>query len=90
MRIYNTLQTNAVLLEDDWCRFLKRHNFLVGVSLDGPQAMHEAYRLDKGGRPTFERVMAGLALLKQLVLNLLLEAVDRWQDDDRAELRHSR
>lgn len=90
MRIYNTLQTNAVLLEDDWCRFLKRHNFLVGVSLDGPQAMHDAYRLDKGGRPTFERVMAGLALLKQLVLNLLLEAVDRWQDDDRAELRHSR
>ncbi|MGD8624451.1 MAG: anaerobic sulfatase maturase [Anaerolineae bacterium] len=65
MRIHNTLQTNAVLLDDDWCRFFKRHGFLIGVSLDGPQPLHDAYRLDKGGRPTFERVMAGLALLKK-------------------------
>jgi uncharacterized protein len=63
-RIKNALQTNAVLLDDDWCRFLKRHRFLVGVSLDGPQELHDVYRVDKGGGPTFRRVMAGLALLK--------------------------
>jgi uncharacterized protein len=64
MRIENALQTNAVLLDDDWCRFLKRHGFLVGVSLDGPQELHDAYRVDKGGGPTFGRVMAGLGRLK--------------------------
>jgi uncharacterized protein len=64
MRIDNALQTNAVLLDDAWCRFLKEHRFLVGVSLDGPRELHDAYRTDKGGGPTFERVMAGLELLK--------------------------
>lgn len=61
--IANTLQTNAVSLDDAWCRFLKDHDFLVGVSLDGPQPLHDAYRVDKAGRPTFARVMAGLACL---------------------------
>jgi uncharacterized protein len=65
MHIQNALQTNAVLLNDDWCRFFRAHDFLVGVSLDGPQALHDAHRVDKGGQPTFQRVMAGLALLKK-------------------------
>jgi uncharacterized protein len=65
MRIDNAFQTNAVLLDEAWCRFFKRHRFLVGVSLDGPQELHDAYRVDKGGGPTFQRVMAGLALLKK-------------------------
>ncbi|MFW5772024.1 MAG: anaerobic sulfatase maturase [Phototrophicaceae bacterium] len=65
MRIQNTLQTNAVTLDDDWCRFFQRHNFLIGVSLDGPQPLHDAYRVDKGGAPTFERVMRGIRLLRQ-------------------------
>jgi len=65
MRIDNAFQTNAVLLDEEWCRFFKRHRFLVGVSLDGPQELHDAYRVDKGGGPTFQRVMAGLALLKK-------------------------
>jgi len=64
-RIYNALQTNAVLLDDVWCAFFKQHEFLVGVSLDGPRECHDAYRVDKGGQPTFRRVMAGLALLKK-------------------------
>ena len=63
MRIRNALQTNATLLDDAWCRFFRQHGFLVGVSLDGPEACHDAYRVDKGGGPTFRRVMAGLALL---------------------------
>lgn len=65
MRIHNALQTNATTLDDGWARFFKRHQFLVGVSLDGPRALHDIYRVDKGGKPTFDRVMDGIALLKQ-------------------------
>jgi uncharacterized protein len=65
MKIQNALQTNATTLDDAWCSFLREYNFLVGVSLDGPRELHDAYRVDKGGRPTFDRVMAGLTLLKQ-------------------------
>ena len=65
MRILNTLQTNGTLLDDAWCRFFRAHNFLIGLSLDGPREVHDAYRVDKGGSPTFDRVMAGAALLKK-------------------------
>lgn len=65
MRILNTFQTNGTNLDDEWCVFLRENNFLVGVSLDGPARLHDANRLDKGGQPTFERVMAGLSLLKK-------------------------
>ncbi len=65
MTIYNTLQTNGVTLDDGWCRFFKKHNFLVGVSIDGPKKLHDAYRVDKRGRPTFDRVMGGLERLKK-------------------------
>lgn len=64
-RITNVIQTNGVTLDEDWCRFFAEHNFLVGVSLDGPRQLHNAYRVDKGGRPTFERVMEGITLLKK-------------------------
>jgi uncharacterized protein len=64
MTIHNTMQTNGVLLDDAWCRFLKEHSFLVGISLDGPREMHDAYRIDKGGQPTFDRVVRGLDALK--------------------------
>jgi len=65
MRISNNLQTNAVTLDDDWCKFFTENNFLIGVSVDGPQALHDAYRVDKGGAPTFDRVMNGIDLLKK-------------------------
>lgn len=64
-RILNTLQTNGTLLTDDWGRFLKENGFLVGISIDGPPHMHDAYRVDKGGRPTFDRVIRGLDVLKR-------------------------
>ncbi len=64
MRILNSLQTNAVTLDEEWCRFFREHQFLLGVSLDGPREQHDAYRVDKGGQPTFERVMRGLRLLQ--------------------------
>lgn len=63
--IHNTMQTNATLLDDDWCRFLSRHRFLVGVSLDGSPAIHDLHRVDRSGKPTFLRVMAGIELLKK-------------------------
>ena len=65
MRITNALQTNAVTLDDEWCAFFAENDFLIGVSLDGPRDVHDYYRVDKGGQPTFQRVMAGIDLLKR-------------------------
>jgi len=64
-RVLNTIQTNGTLLDDDWGEFLREHGFLVGISIDGPQPMHDAYRVDKGGKPTYDRVVRGLEVLKQ-------------------------
>lgn len=65
MHIANTIQTNGTLLDDEWGRFLRANGFLVGLSLDGPRDMHNVYRRDGAGEPTFERVMAGLSVLKR-------------------------
>ena len=59
-----TIQTNGTLLDDEWAKFLHDESFLVGLSMDGPPAMHDAYRVDKHGRPTYERVRAGWDLLQ--------------------------
>jgi uncharacterized protein len=64
-RIVNALQTNGTLLDAEWCEFLRENNFLVGLSIDGPREMHDRYRVDKGNRPTFDKVMRGLELLKE-------------------------
>ena len=64
-KILNTVQTNATLIDDEWATFLKQNEFLVGVSIDGPREMHDAFRVDKGGKPTFDRVLAGLQALKR-------------------------
>lgn len=63
--IENAFQTNGVLLDDRWGEFLAEHHFLVGISIDGPAELHDFYRVDKGGAPTFDRVMKGLAFLKK-------------------------
>lgn len=60
-----TLQTNGTLLDDEWCEFLAAENVLVGLSLDGLPVMHDAYRVDKQGRPTYERVKAAWELLQR-------------------------
>ncbi|GIX06741.1 MAG: anaerobic sulfatase maturase [Candidatus Poribacteria bacterium] len=64
-RITNALQTNGTLLNDEWCAFFKEHGFLIGISIDGPQQVHDRYRVDKGGRPTWHLVMRGLECLKR-------------------------
>lgn len=65
MRFLHTMQTNGTLLDDAWAEFFKKHNFLIGISLDGPKELHDVYRLDKGGHPTFDQVMRGLRLLQK-------------------------
>ena len=65
MRFLHTMQTNGTLLDDEWAAFFKEHDFLIGISLDGPPQLHDIYRLDKGGRPTFDKVMRGLRLLQK-------------------------
>lgn len=64
-QIDNCLQTNGTLLTDEWCEFLRENRFLVGISIDGPQPLHDAYRLTRGGRPTFDAVMRGIRLLQK-------------------------
>jgi len=61
--VEHTFQTNGILLDDEWCAFFKEHNFLVGLSVDGPREIHDTYRLDRGKRGTFDKVMNGWRLL---------------------------
>ncbi|WP_202863960.1 radical SAM protein [Ereboglobus luteus] len=63
--ITNAFQTNGTLLDDEWGEFLAKHNFLVGISIDGPRRVHDGYRVDKGQNPTFDRVMNGIDVLKR-------------------------
>ena len=64
-KISNAFQTNGTLLNDEWCEFLAQNRFLVGLSVDGPPKLHNAYRVDKKGGPTYEKVAHGLKFLKK-------------------------
>jgi len=64
-KITNAFQTNGVLLNEEWADFFREHGFLVGISIDGPRELHDAYRVDKGGQPTFDRVRRGMDVLKR-------------------------
>jgi uncharacterized protein len=64
-RIHNAFQTNGVLLDDIWGRFFAENDFLVGISIDGPRVLHDAYRVDKGGRSSFDHVMRGIETLQR-------------------------
>src|SRR5450755_273600 len=63
--VQHTFQTNGILLDDEWCAFFKEHNFLVGLSVDGPREIHDAYRVDRSKQGTFDKVMKGWRLLHQ-------------------------
>lgn len=89
MTFENTLQTNGTLLNDEWCQFFKENNFLIGLSLDGPRHLHDMYRVDKGGAPTFEKVMRGLRLLQQHKVEYnILVTVNRITGDHPKEIYH--
>lgn len=64
-KVEYTFQTNGVLLDDAWCAFLKEHNFLVGLSVDGPEDIHDTYRVNRGNEGTFKQVMRGLEHLRK-------------------------
>jgi len=64
-RITNGMQTNGTLIDEEWCRFLAKAGFSVGLSLDGPEEMHDRYRVTKGNKPTFRQAMRGYELLRQ-------------------------
>jgi uncharacterized protein len=89
MTFENTMQTNGTLLDDEWCEFLKENNYLVGISIDGPQRLHDAHRVDKGSRGTFDKVMRGLRLLqKHSVEYNVLMTVNRLNADYPREIYH--
>jgi uncharacterized protein len=64
MRIENTLQTNGVLLDVDWCHFFRENNVLVGLSVDGPRHLHDVYRRDKAGHSVFDQVVRAVRLMQ--------------------------
>lgn len=63
--VSNSIQTNAILIDDAWCAFLKEYNWLVGASLDGPEEVHDRYRLNQGGAPTWKRVMENVERMRK-------------------------
>ncbi|WP_232072075.1 anaerobic sulfatase maturase [Paraburkholderia pallida] len=63
--VKHTFQTNGLLLDDEWCAFFKEHDFLVGLSVDGPRELHDTYRVDRQGNGTFDLVMRGWRLLRE-------------------------
>lgn len=63
--VSNSIQTNAILIDDAWCSFFKEYNWLVGASLDGPEAVHDQYRFNKGGAPTWTRVMENIQRMRK-------------------------
>ncbi|MGR6979947.1 anaerobic sulfatase maturase [Testudinibacter sp. P27/CKL/0425] len=67
--IHNSLQTNGILLNDAWCQFFEEHEFLIGLSLDGTQPLHDAYRKNKSGNGTWQQVMNAIVLLKKHQVN---------------------
>ncbi|MEJ2710492.1 MAG: anaerobic sulfatase maturase [Anaerolineales bacterium] len=87
MTFEHTMQTNGTKLDDEWCAFFKEHNFLIGISIDGPRHLHDVYRVDKGGQPTFDKVMRGLRLLQKHAVDYnILTTVNRINGDHPLEV----
>ncbi len=87
VRIENSLQTNGILIDDDWAGFFAREKFLIGISIDGPKPIHDRYRRDRAGRPTFDMVMKGLDALKRAGVEFnILTAVHRANADKGKEI----
>ncbi len=86
-RIFNDLQTNGLLLNDEWCEFLKKHDFLVGISIDGPQELHDLLRKTKNQKPTFHHVMKAIDLLhKHNIVFHALCVVNRYNAEHPLEV----
>jgi uncharacterized protein len=81
--VEHTLQTNGTLIGAEWCEFLREHRFLVGLSIDGPQPLHDAYRVDKRGRPTFDKVERAARLMQQYEVEFNVLCTVHAQNADR-------
>ena len=79
VKILNAIQTNGLTLDSSWASFFKKNNFLIGLSLDGPKAIHDGSRKDTNGRGTFSRTMRAAQLLQSHSVDLnILTVVTRW------------
>ena len=85
VRVMNTMQTNGLSLNDEWCRLFKENNFLVGVSVDGNSAIHDRYRHDRSGEPTYERVMENIKKLDEYGVDYNILTVVTAQIAERIE-----
>ena len=90
--VKHTFQTNGLLIDDDWCLFFKKHDFLVGLSVDGPRELHDTYRLDRRGKGTFDLVMRGWEHLRRhgVEFNILCTVNAANQEHGRAVYRFFR
>lgn len=89
--VTNSIQTNGTLLTDEWCRFLKQNNFLVGISIDGAASIHDVYRRHKqGGKGSYTEVLRGIELLQkhQVEYNVMAVVHDRNVDNPLGFYRH--
>lgn len=87
MKIANTLQTNGILLNDDWCRFFLKNGFLIGLSIDGPAELHDAYRVDHQGQGSHAKVIAAIRKLKKFGVEFnALVVVNRLNGDHGARV----
>ncbi len=80
--ILNTMQTNGILVDDEWCKIFKDNNFLIGLSIDGPKELHDYYRVDKSGHGSFDKVLKALKLMQKydVDFNLLTTVHSRNAD----------
>ena len=87
VQVERTIQTNGLLLDDEWCRFLNDNGFLVGLSLDGPREMHDAWRRDRKGEGTFDKVLNAARLLQQSLVEFnILATVNAANGDHPLEV----
>lgn len=91
-QVVHSMQTNGTLLDDDWCEFLAEEGFLVGLSIDGPQELHDSYRVNKAGRGTHKQVIRGWEFLRKhnVETNILCTVNAANVDHGRAVYRHFR
>lgn len=83
--IHNSIQTNGILLNEAWCRFFAENGFLVGISIDGPRGVHDANRLNRGGKPVFDRVMDAIAMMRRMHVEFNTMTVVTTSSEGRGE-----
>lgn len=85
--ISNTLQTNGILVTEEWCGFFRDNNFLVGISIDGPKDIHDSFRVNKGGQPTWDKVMHAIEMFSKMGVEYnTLSVVNKMCEDRGVEI----